>query len=485
MVKLTIVSILSFVFAIHSSGQCSMHPVSMNHESDIQFQNPKECMSAIHDQQGKNYLYVAGKERGLVIYDVSNIAAPMQIDSIKTSDMQNMEVMSVSQNGNYLYLALGNIFVNSSTPGMAIVDVSDPTHVVLKSVWKYNIQSGGAGIVKTEGNYAYLGAMRRGLMILDISDKTNIVLISVFKPDISYPNPTNPDSLKYNARGLAVKNSIVYLCDDAGGIRIIDATNKAVPQEKGHYANPAVYSKARAYNNVALDDTLLYVSVDYCGMEILSVADIYNVKMVSWWNPWHCESPSNIWLNSNGHTNELQYDPACKIVFLASGKSEVIAVNVADPTNPDSCTKYTTSGGNVGTWGLALYNNLIYACYIYVPTGIPFYSNWSGVKAFSWNSCATYEPNLAVTKPDVRLYPNPSGGKLYLQSTWKESGEVVLKVFDLPGKLACVRTIHVTKGENTADVSLNGIQAGVYIAEINVNGYKEYKQIVINPSQQL
>jgi hypothetical protein len=432
-------------------------------------------MSAIHDELGKPYLYVAGKERGLLIYDVSNIASPALIDSIKVADLYGLEVMSASQSGTYVYIALGSVFSNSAVPGMAIIDVNDPRSPVLKSVWKYHAQSGGAGIVKAEGNYAYLGAMRRGLMILDITDKTNPILVSVFKPSNSYPNPTNPDSLKYNARGMAVRNSIVYLCDDAGGVRVINATNKLTPTETGQYSNPAVYNRPRAYNNVVLDDTLLYVAVDYCGMEALSVANVNNIKLVGWWNPWHCESFSNTWFNSLGHTNEIQYSAACKTVFMSSGKSEINVVNVANPASPDSCTKYTTPGGNVGVWGLALYEDQLYACYVYVPLGIPFFSNWSGVKAFTWNNCAAAGMHEVADEAKPDIFPNPSRGSFSVHLP-PASVEVSVRIYDIVG----VKLFDHTFGNNTdVEVRLQNVYVGNYFAEIMYNGNTIYKRVMI------
>lgn len=43
----------------------------------------------------------------------------------------------------------------------------------------------GGGIIETEGNYAFLGAMLNGMVILDISDKFNISFVSRFMPDIT------------------------------------------------------------------------------------------------------------------------------------------------------------------------------------------------------------------------------------------------------------------------------------------------------------
>ncbi len=474
--KFVIAVAVALSFCCKVKAQCSAHPVSVTHQSSTAFPLPKQCMTALHDRLGRPYLYVAGKERGLLVYNVSSIGAPVLVDSVTVASLNALELMSVSQDGNYLYLALGNVFNNASVPGMAIVDVTVPTSPVLKSVWKYYVQSGGAGIIKAEGNYAYLGAMRRGLMIFDISDKTNPVLQSIFKPSNSFPNPTNPDSLKYNARGLAVRSSIVYLCDDAGGVRVINATNKSAPVETGHFSNPAVYNRPRAYNNLELDDTLLYVAVDYCGMEILSVADTANMHMVGWWNPWHCESLSNTWFNSPGHTNEIHFDPGCKDVFMSSGKSEINVVNVSNPASPDSCTKYSSPGGNVGVWGLDLYHDQVYACYIYVPLGIPFFSNWSGVKSFTWNNCTTAQVPLSVPGQGPEVYPNPAGGSFNIHIPQVPGTEVLVSLRDIIGARVYQATF-----EHQADLVIHPgkILPGNYFVEIRYDNTTFYKRLTL------
>src|SRR5205085_7057044 len=110
---------------------------------------------------------------------------------------------------------------------------------------------GGSGIVKVEGNYAYLGAMTHGLVILDVTDKNNIQFASRFVPSIYYPD-ANPTPSFYNARGMEVKNDIVYLCYDAGGLRIINVQDKLNPVETGRYSNPVMNGLPRAYNNIIL-----------------------------------------------------------------------------------------------------------------------------------------------------------------------------------------------------------------------------------------
>jgi hypothetical protein len=339
-------------------------------------------MTAKHDQQDKDYLYVAAKEGGLKIYNL--LPNPVLVKTIPVSQLNALEVMNLSQSGNYLFLALGNHFGSAQqNPGMAIIDVTDPANAVVKSVWKDATKISGAGIVETDGNYAYLGAMTSGLIILDITDKAGPVVESVFVPSISFPDP-NPDPAKFNARGLTIKDDLVYLCYDAGGLRIIDVTDKQNPVEAGSYANPAMTGKPRAYNNIVLNDSLAYVAVDYCGMEVLNIKDPSDIRLVNWWNPWRCETNSMNWFVSDGHSNEIVIDKAHKLIFMATGKSDMDVIDISDPKTLPTRFEYGGVGNGIGTWGLSIYKDNIYLSYICNLLPWPFPSNWTGVKILKY-----------------------------------------------------------------------------------------------------
>ncbi len=146
----------------------------------------------------------------------------------------------------------------------------------------------------------------------------------------------------------------------------------------GRYSNPVLNGKPRAYNNVIVDGSLLYVTTDYCGMEVLRVKDSGIIRPVSWWNPWKCPGGGFQWFKSNGHTNEIVFDRKNKLLFMATGKSDLNVVSVADPKKPIEVFNYGGPNNNLGTWGVSRYRNEIYLSYIC--TFIPFQSNWTGVK---------------------------------------------------------------------------------------------------------
>lgn len=352
----------------------------------LQSQIPANCtaitMTMMHDQQGLPYLYVANKEAGLKVYDINDIKKPKLVATVSTKSFASLHVMNLTQEGNYVYLAIGNHFNNKQASGMAIVDITDPAKASFVSYWSLPSSSGGSGIVKVQGNYAYLGAMGNGLVVLDISDKKKIKFVSQFIPDINYPDPKPKKSL-FNARGMQVKDDLVYLCYDAGGLRIINTKDKAKPVEIGRYSNPVMNGKPRAYNNIVVDDDLAYIAADYCGMEILNIKDPAKITSVGWWNPYGC--PTNNWFSSPVHANEIAYNKDCKLIFLSTGKSDLDVIKVSDPANPTLCKEYGGSNNGIGTWGVSIYKDRVFLSY--TCSFIPFSSNWTGVKILTYSNC--------------------------------------------------------------------------------------------------
>ncbi|HEU4718574.1 MAG TPA: hypothetical protein VFU15_12105 [Bacteroidia bacterium] len=335
-------------------------------------------MSAHHDNNGKNYIYAACKESGLKIYNDSG----RFVREIPIGEMNNLHVMNLSQNGNYLYLALGNFFASSKTPsGFAIVDVTNPTAAFVVSRWSDNSLKGGAGAVLCDGNYLFLGAMQNGILVFDISDRKNPVKLSSFIPNISFPDP-KPDPPKYNARGLALRGNYLYVCYDAGGLRILDVSDKKNLKEVGRYSNPVMNGKPRAYNNVAIDSNYAYVAVDYCGMEVLDVSDPGNIKQVSWLDPWDCGKGGMSWFKSPGYANEIVLDKKNRLAFISAGRTPMIVADIADPSKPRLCATYDATGKDKGTWGVSVYDNRIYLTY--VCAFVPFRSTWTGVEVIEY-----------------------------------------------------------------------------------------------------
>lgn len=432
---------------------------------------PPSTMTMMHDDLNRPYLYIANKEDGLKVYDISIIATPSLVATIPINLFDSMEVMNLCQSGNYVYLAVGNHFDTLADQGMVIVDVTTPTLPTVTDYWQSPTGKGGVGAVAVEGNYAYLCAMGKGLIILDVTNKSSIQFVSQFKPDISYPPVANPDPKKINARGLEVKNSIVYLCYDAGGLRIINCTNKNFPVETGRFCNPAMYlpfDRPKAYNNLVVDDTLIYATVDYAGLEVLNISDTSNISLLGWWNPYN--APNANWFGCNVHANELKYEKTCKRVFVSTAKSDLHVIDVSNPAQPDSCNFYGGVANNIGTWGMNMWQNQIYLSYICAV--IPFGSNWTGVKILTYNSCTVGMEEFS--EENIFLFPNPAIDKIMIESNRKinVSG---LKILNSLGQMV---SSSCSKTEDKFEVNVSELNSGFYFLKLDVDGKEIIKRFV-------
>ncbi len=430
---------------------------------------PSDCghmpLSLLHDQLDRPFLYVAQKEGGLRVLDISDPEEPNPTQGIEVSALGELHVMNLFQSGNYLYLALGNHFGTAAqSSGMAIVDVSIPASPMLLDVWISPGPEGGAGIVLVEGDYAYLGAMGNGLFILDVSNPNEIEFISDFVPDIFYPDP-NPDSAKFNARGMALRDQIVYLCYDAGGLRIINVSDKENPKETGRYANPALNGLPRAYNNIQVAGELAYIAVDYCGMEVLDISDTSDITLHGWWNPWNCQTNPLNWFSSPGHANEISYDPGCELIYLSTGKSDLHVLDVSDPSQPDSCNFFGGVSNLQGSWGLGRYKQELYLTYICAV--IPFFSNWTGVKILSYDAPCTSATVEEEPLP-FSLAPNPAAGLLTLRGL-PENTASKAEVFDLLGRRVPTNG-HAEWNAGEFSLNISGLSPGLYLLRVESGG---------------
>lgn len=397
---------------------------------------PATPQTAVPDALGKPFYYLAAKAAGLQVYDIQDPTQPKWATSLPPAHFNGMEVSNACQRGQYLYLALGNFFnTTGQKPGLAVVDVSDPLHPAVKDVWLAPSGDEGAASVLVEGDYAYLSAMTQGLFVLRIADPTDIQLVSQFVPDPNFPVPNPNDVQRPNARGMALRDTLGYLCYDAGGLRVLNIADKAHPKEIGRYLNPAI-GKQQAFNNIALHGNIAYIAVDYCGLEVLDISQPQNPQLLGRWDPWQCELPANAWNGSPGHCNHIALDTAAQLVFLSSGQSELSIVDVSDPAHPGYTGGYGGANDNRGAWGMTLDGRRIFLTYIVAV--IPFVSQWAGVKILDReNISAASEPTEAGS---LKISPNPFSDRIGLEFRLDRPGECRFDLWDVWGNKVASET---------------------------------------------
>ncbi len=288
---------------------------------------------------------------------------------------------ALAQQGTRLFVGLGDFFASGSRAGLAVVQVQSPQAPVVRAQWTSPQLQSGTTALLADGDYVYLAAKRDGIFVFDVADADTVRRIATVLPDVHFPI-ANPSSTAHpNARGLALSGTRLYVANDAGGLRVLDVTDRAHPVEIGKYINPGVVNKPQAYNSVVIHESLAYLAVDYCGLELVDVSSPASMTQRGWWNPWQCETAANIWFNSAGHTNQIVFDAARRVVRLSAGASELVTVDVSNPANPRLASQFTAPGVDQGAWGAAAGLNEIYLTYI--TAVIPFKGTWAGVRAIA------------------------------------------------------------------------------------------------------
>ena len=107
---------LLFLATVSKSQTCSTVPLTIL--SQYQTTGSPLPMTPVADRLSRPYLYVAAKDGGLLIFDISVITIPVLSQTLDISHFDSLHVMNVYQQGNYLYLALGNFFGNGNPFGI-------------------------------------------------------------------------------------------------------------------------------------------------------------------------------------------------------------------------------------------------------------------------------------------------------------------------------------------------------------------------------
>ncbi len=425
--------------------------VALNYLSEYYFESvlPYSAYTSSYNQNNTNYLYAACRELGVVTFNVEDVYHPIPVDTVPLIAFNNFKPTNLSQNGNYLYVSTGGFDGFTQNAGLAILDISIPNHPVIKDLWDSVAFNQGAAIAISDGAFAYLGAMDKGVIILDVSDKTKIKYLSSILPDPNFPEVPDLFSVP-NARGLWMLNdNELLVANDAGGLRKIDISNKNAPVEMEKYANVDIEAIAQsAYNNIVVIDHYAYITVDFCGLEVVDL-NTNPMSNVFWFNPWDCDLAN--WDGGQGHTNNLK-TVGDSLLFVSGGDSELLVFDITNPVNPVLAGSFATPFDSIATWSLdvnypyvslALIDNSIW--------GVPFYSNVGGIMLLEANVIKeTSIINHTIDK--MFFYPNPVNEKLYL-ANYNLNTQIYIS--DITGKLMAMYT-------NVSEINCSTLVPGLY-----------------------
>lgn len=431
--------------------------------STFPYPTPYSAYTARFDQLSRPYLYTANKEYGVIIFDYSNSLDLKPVRTITVQQFQNLKPTDLAQEGNYLYVSLGEfqgLFTQSA--GLAVIDISDPENAVVLGQWSDAAFNKGAAALQVDGDYAYLGAMEKGLIVLDVSKPNDPKYLSYAALDLNWPVPPGLFSVPH-ARGLALRGNEVWVCFDAGGLRLVDVSDKQNPAETAKYMNAALDAVAQpAYNTAAIVGNYLYATVDYCGLEVVDITKPMQPVSAAWVNPWNCTNTS--WDGSPGHTNQVATARHDSLFFVTGGDTEVIAYSISNPEQPLQRGQFAHLKDSVVVWGLDVNDSLVVLAQVWNPLNTPYIGKKGGIALMRWSAglvSDNHAPGQAALS--LQIMPNPLLDMANIRYDLPAATRVRWQITDALGRVREKNDLGIQPaGGHSIELPLQGVPAGVY-----------------------
>lgn len=413
--------------------------------------------SPLIDRAGRNYIYAASVELGMVTFDFTNTMNLVPIDTITPAMLNNQKATFCAQENMHLFLASGGFQSAGERAGLSIYDVTNPANPVQLDHWDSAAFTHGCSQVVIDGNYAYLAAMDDGVIILNVSNVNNIQFVSRIVP-------SNISCLNANhARGIFVSGDTLLVANDCGGLRVVDVTNKSNPIQTGAYLNAAAYGTGVPYyNHVWRLGDHAYIPVDYCGFEVDNVSNPANIMNEGMWNPWNC-SGSN-WNGSDGHANEIVSAlPTANVLMVSGGDSQVLAFDPTNPTQPRLMGAWgPPNTDTLGAWGIDVFGNYVVSGYIHTP--FPFNSIHGGIQLLSWNLLTGTAETVRETK--LEIYPNPANEKCTIALPASTDEFFTIEILDMTGRIVKTEKVNPKLNGRNAEIGIADFTSGIYLVRV-------------------
>lgn len=437
--------------------ECMAQPVDgivFNPMGNFQFSWPYSGYTPLIDRMGRPYVYMATKQLGVVVFDVSEPMDPLPVDTVSVAALGGLRATGLTQREQTLYVSLGEFTGVTERAGLAILDVSQPQNPQMISRWDSAAFDRGSSTVVVQGDYAYLGAMEHGVVILNIGRGAPIRFVSSIVPDPFFGSKKH----SYHARGLSLQHDLLLVAYDNGGLRAIDVSDPLHPTETGKYAAANIDAEATIFcNHVCRVGQRAFCAMDFCGIEVVDVSDPSDMKQLAWINPWSCTSqplPLGSWNGSPGHCNEIVYSPEAGALFLSGGDTQVLSI---EEVQPRITGQWGAPDDSTGTWGVDVLGNTIALTNVRTP-GFPFVSTHGGLQLLRW------ERAVRASSPDdfpanrLTLFPSPAGASVsvYYPGSLKKG---TLRLADGLGRTA-KEWKHLDCGNRTLE--LDQLPPGIY-----------------------
>ncbi|MEI9913650.1 MAG: hypothetical protein WDN66_01430 [Candidatus Saccharibacteria bacterium] len=257
-----------------------------------------------------SYAYVVNQvSNNLVIYNISNPAAPALVGSVSTGSSSNPYNVYVS--GNYAYVA------NWGSDSLAIINISNPANPTLISSTTTGINSPES--VYVQGNYAYVAN----------EGSNNLAIYNISNP----ANPTNIGSVATGSGpdSVYVQGNYAYVANGgSNSLGIFNVSNPASPTSVGSVATGS-------------GPYAVYVQGNYAYVANYTTG---NLQIINVSNP---ASPTSVGSVATGSDPNAVYVQGNYAYVTSSGAGNLQIINVSNPASPVSIGSVNTASGSASS----------------------------------------------------------------------------------------------------------------------------------------
>ncbi|MCH7761061.1 choice-of-anchor B family protein [candidate division TA06 bacterium] len=278
----------------------------------------RDCWGYVDTTISREFALIC-KGNALGVVDVTDPTNPIEVSTVPSLGLDLKDVKTYQ---NYAYA------VNQSGP-IQIIDLSNPDSAFTAAVFQTgNIP--GAHNIYIDGHYAYLGMNGAGTRDLRILDLT-IPLAPVEVGFWTHPNQGG----WVQSHDIYVRNDTCFVAYLAGGVPILDVTDKTNPQTLAILQYPGNFT----HNVWTTEDGRYLLTTDEVLNGILRIWDIQdlsNIQEVGSYFPEPNRVIHNVYVLGD-------------FAYMSYYGKGVRIVDISDPTQPAEVGFYDTLGS---TWGL-------------------------------------------------------------------------------------------------------------------------------------
>lgn len=205
-------------------------------------------------------MYVTGYvNHFILILDISDPSNIQELGYLSDSASMN-GATDIRVVGDHALIAARGVSNPSTSSGrLAVLDVSDPSDIIVEDVYLNHSIFNWTWSLDVAGDYAYVVAARSGsLVTFDISDLPNIEMVHVDQGNLVHP------------RHVMVGGNKLYVADlNDASIKIYDVSNPAQPSYQGDYHRPGFINSAR------------YIDINYPYLYLASMSNTVSVFDIS------------------------------------------------------------------------------------------------------------------------------------------------------------------------------------------------------------